>query len=257
VVTGANKGIGYHTAEQLVKAGGLRVIAACRDPDRGQQAARHLGAEFVQLDISDEGSIGAFVQYIASKYGRLDVLVNNAAIAFKGADPTPFQGQTLPTLRTNFWGTVALTDQLLPLLRRGRSPRVVNVASMAGRLGQVSGSLQRRFSSPALTRDELFALVRKFQDDVAAGRHRQEGWGNSNYGLSKLALIAYTLLVAREEGNAMRANACCPGYCDTDMSSHRGPRSPAEGARNATMLALLRDDGPTGAFVRDMQISEW
>eukprot|EP00746_Dinoflagellata_sp_MGD_P041677 gnl/MRDRNA2_/MRDRNA2_20077_c0_seq1.p1 gnl/MRDRNA2_/MRDRNA2_20077_c0~~gnl/MRDRNA2_/MRDRNA2_20077_c0_seq1.p1 ORF type:complete len:285 (-),score=47.31 gnl/MRDRNA2_/MRDRNA2_20077_c0_seq1:125-979(-) len=257
VVTGANKGIGYHIADQLVKAGGLRVIVACRDASRGQKAAAELGAEYAQLDISDENSIANFINLMNTQYGRIDILVNNAALAFKAADPTPFKQQTKPTLRTNFYGTMALSDGLLPLLRQGQSPRLVNVASMAGKLGQVKGQLQSRFSSSALSRRELVALVQKFEADVAAGRHQQEGWGNSNYGMSKLALIAYTKLVAREEGAAMRVNACCPGYCDTDMTSHRGPRPPAEGAKNATMLALLPDNGGTGEFIQNMRPSQW
>lgn len=260
VVTGANKGIGFHIAEQLRDAG-LRVVIACRSEERGMEAAKQLGVELEILDVAFQESIDSFCQVMMEKYGYLDVLVNNAAIAFKSRDPTPFQAQTEPTLRTNFYGTVSLTDQLLPLLRHsaaaGRQPRIVNVASMAGRLGQLRSDLQKRFASPRLDRETLGALVQQFADDVQSGRHRAQGWGNSNYGMSKLALIAYTRMLAREEGRPLLVNACCPGWCRTDMSSHSGPRDPALGAQNASMLALLPDSGPTGSFVQNLQESSW
>lgn len=258
IVTGGNKGIGWHIADQLVKAGGFNVILACRNPELGQKAAAELGATFSELDVGSEESVDAFAGRMASEYGKVDVLVNNAGLAFKGADPTPFEGQTGPTLQVNYWGTTRLTDAMLPLLRNGQSPRLVNVASMAGRLSQInSPELKDRFSSPSLTREELNDLVRKFESDVAAGQHRQQGWGNSNYGFSKLALIAHTKIVAREEGSAMRVNACCPGWCSTDMSSHSGPRSASDGARNPVKLVLLPDDGPTGEFWQNEEVSAW
>jgi len=139
--------------------------------------------------------------------------------------------------------------------------QLVNVASMAGRLGQVSSDLQAQFSSPELDREELLGLMGKFQEDVAAGVHKQAGWSGSNYGMSKLGLIAYTLMVAREEetlGSPLKVNCCCPGYCDTDMSSHMGPRSPEDGARNAAMLALQTPDQDlNGVFIQDYQPSRW
>ncbi|CAE8630043.1 unnamed protein product [Polarella glacialis] len=260
VVTGGNKGVGYFAAQQLLGAG-LQVVIACRSEALAKEAAARLGCEYELLDISHSPSIEAFAKTLESKYGRLDVLVNNAAIAFKASDPTPFAGQTGPTLKTNFFGTAELTDRLLPLLRAsaasGGQPRLVNVASMAGALRQVSPQLQQQFSSPALDRAGLDALVRKFAADVRAGRHKQEGWGNSNYGFSKLAVIAYTKLVAREEGTGMRVNACCPGYCKTDMSNNRGGQSPEVGARNAVLLALLPDSGPSGAFFQNEANSAW
>jgi len=260
VVTGANKGIGFHVAQQLVAAG-MRVVVACRDEGRGRQAAVSLGAEFEVLDIASDGSIVSFAQNLISKYGHLDILVNNAAIAFKGSDPTPFAAQTEPTLHVNFFATMRLTDQLLPLLRAsgaaGRQPRIVNVASMAGHLSKLRPDLQQHFASPALTRQELVALVQKFAIDVQAGRHREEGWGNSNYGMSKLALIAYTRVVAREEGMTMRVNACCPGYCKTDMSSNQGGQPPEIGARTPALLAMLPDGAPSGEFWQVERQSRW
>lgn len=194
---------------------------------------------------------------MAREHERIDVLVNNAAIAFKGADPTPFAQQTRPTLATNFEGTVGVTEALLPLLRKAPSARIVNIASMAGVLRQLAPERQRQFSDPGLTLPTLRSLVGEFEADVQKGNHGAAGWGNSNYGFSKLAVIAYTNVVAKQEGDKMRVNSCCPGYCDTDMTSHKGPRPPAEGARTATKLAMLPDDGPTGTFWQDEKQSVW
>jgi len=261
IVTGANRGIGFQIAHQLCKPFGMDVIIACRDPVRGQQAAEALGARFMELDLSSDDSIDEFVERFTKEVGRLDVLINNAATAFKAADFTPFELQTGPTLRVNFWGTVRLTDSLLPLLRKsgacGNHPRLIMMASSAGRLSQLSPELQHRFSSSQLDRDELFQLVCKFQVDVANGRHRREGWGSNNYAFSKLALIAYTKVLAREEGPEMRVNACCPGYCNTELSGHKGPRPPDVGARCAVKLTMLPDDAPTGEFWQDEQVCEW
>jgi len=261
VVTGANKGIGYQIAHQLCKSCDMEVILACRDRARGQEAASRLGAKFLQLDLSSDDSIAEFVESLSTQFGRLDVLVNNAGMAYKGSDPTPFDQQTGPTLRVNFWGTVCLTDALLPLIRKtvsyGGHPRLVIVSSMAGRLSQLKPELQQQFAARDLDRERLFQLVSKFQVDVANGRHHVEGWGDSNYGLSKLALIAYTKIVAREEGETMRVNACCPGYCNTDMTSNKGPRAAQVGARSAVKLTLLPDDAPTGEFWQDEQVSVW
>lgn len=258
VITGGNKGIGWHIADQLIKAGGFRVLIACRNPELGAKAAAELGAEYTELDVGSEESIAAFAERMSSEHGRVDVFVNNAGIASNSFNSTPFEEQTGPILKVNYWGTARLTDAMLPLLRNGRSPRLVNVASMKGKLKeQLSAALQEQFSSPGLTREVLDDLVRKFEADVAAGQHQKEGWGNSNYGFSKLALIAYTKIAAREEADTMRVNACCPGWCSTDMGSQSGPRSASDGARNAVQCVFLPDDGPTGEFWENEGISVW
>jgi len=170
VVTGANKGIGFHVAQQLL-ASCTVVILACRDASRGEAAVRRLSdpkARFMQLDIGDEASIATFAAAVEQDVGRVDVLVNNAAIAFKAADPTPFAGQTEPTLKINVRGTVALTDALLPLLERSDAGRLVHVASMAGKLRQVSRKRQRDFSDPALTTEQLLGLADEFAADCGA-----------------------------------------------------------------------------------------
>ena len=259
VVTGANKGIGYEIAKQLLTTCTV-VVLACRNKELGEAAVKQLAspkARFMQCDISDAASIAAFADTFSAEVGALDVLVNNAAIAFKGADPTPFEGQTGPTLRTNYKGTVALTERMLPLLEKSANGNLVNIASMAGRLGQVSAERQEQFTSPKLTTEELTALADEFAADVAAGRHKANGWGNSNYGFSKLCVIAYTKLLARRyAGTALNVNCCCPGYCRTDMASNRGPRPPEVGARNAVMLAEP-ECSLNGEFIQDERVSEW
>lgn len=182
VVTGANKGIGFHIASQLVASGLFaHVILGCRDAARGMLAAEQTGAEFLcPLDIGDEESMSAFVKAVGEKYGRLDVLVNNAAMAFKAADPTPFEQQTKPTLDVNFRGTVDFTLKCLPLLREGEDPRLVNIASMAGKLSQISPALQDEFTSKSLTIPALQELVNRFELDVQAGVHKSNGWSSSN-----------------------------------------------------------------------------
>ncbi|EGB12795.1 hypothetical protein AURANDRAFT_58590 [Aureococcus anophagefferens] len=259
VVTGANKGIGFHVAQQLL-ASCTVVILACRDASRGEAAVRRLSdpkARFMQLDIGDEASIATFAAAVEQDVGRVDALVNDAAIAFKAADPTPFAAQTEPTLKINVRGTVALTDALLPLLERSDAGRLVHVASMTGKLREVSRKRRRDFSDPALTTERLLGLADDFAADVAAGRHKAAGWGSSNYGLSKPCVIAHSKILARKyAGSALRVNACCPGYCRTDMSSNRGGRPPEVGARNAVLLALP-DCGLNGEFVQDEAVSAW
>jgi len=152
------------------------------------------------------------------------VLVNNAAIAFKAADPTPFEGQTGPTLKTNFHGTVRLTEKLLPLLEKSPAGRIATVASMAGALGQVSAERQKEFTSPSLTTERLVALADEFAADVKAGVHKKRGWGNSNYGFSKLCVIAYTKVLARKyAGKPLLVNACCPGTDRRFLDARRRP----------------------------------
>jgi len=257
IVTGANKGIGLHIAKGLLDSKRYKhLILGCRDQGRAESAAKKLGGgQFVELDLGSSDSIKKFADTIKDKYGQCDLLVNNAAMAFKNADPTPFKDQCVPTLRINYYGTIDLTKAILPLLEKSRHPRIVNVASMAGRLSQISRELQGKFNSKDLTLDGLDALVAQFQTDVLAGTHRSKGWGNSNYGFSKLAVIAATKVLAQMYPK-MRINCCCPGFCNTDMTSHRG--QPASvGAKNALILCDIKDDGPTGQYWSNMEEAKW
>jgi len=267
-VTGANKGIGFYIALQLATSGLFtNIILGCRDPIRGEKAVQEIKSQlsstststsisYVPLVLGDGNSHKLFQQSIEHSFGKLDVLVNNAAMAYKNADPTPFKEQCTPTLDINFRGTLDLTEELLSLIRKGDDARIVNVASMAGRLNQIkSKELRKKISSDELTLEELLSMVDKYEKDVLDGVHLEEGWGNSNYGMSKLALIAATRVLARME-DGIKVNAICPGYCDTDMTSHKGPRSPDDGAKNAALLATM-EHCPTGEFYQNMARSEW
>jgi carbonyl reductase 1 len=308
VVTGGNKGIGFHIALQLASSNLFRhVIVGCRDTGRGDAAVKDIQQQLqlqltaggmnnskidnnnvasvscLPLELGNAASYATFRQLLQENFcqkegsnNTIDLLVNNAATAFKGADPTPFEQQTKPTLDINFRATVDFTEEvMIPLMTQktststdsiDRDVRIVNVASMSGRLGQLkSEKLRQTFTSPELTMPELHSLMNDFEQSVQDGSYAAKGFGSSNYGMSKLAIIAATKIWARELGGGssdgtgnIKVNCCCPGYCATDMSSHNGPRSASDGAKNAVLLATMpRNDCPTGAFYQNMEPSDW
>ena len=132
IVTGANRGVGYEIAKGM-DALKFKVILACRNQQLGMEARNKLAesgydVELELLDIADSNSIISFVNTVASKYPKIDVLINNAAIKFKSIYPTPFSQQCRPTLRTNFFGTLELTEKMIPHLKKSVRPIIVNVA---------------------------------------------------------------------------------------------------------------------------------
>jgi len=149
---------------------------------------------------------------------------------------------------------------MIPLLRLSASPRIVNVASMAGHLRIIHDQFKKdELSRPDLTLEELNFYMNLFVVDVKSGRHSGAGWPSTCYGMSKLGVIALTRVLAREHRD-MSVTSCCPGYCDTDMTSHKGPRSPEEGARTPAMLATLPHDSAlaaSGKFFENEAESEW
>jgi carbonyl reductase 1 len=160
IVTGANKGIGFEIAKGL-GGQGFHVIMACRDLALGETAAQELRSlhastsfDVMELDVSKPDSIAKFIENVNANYsGSIDVLVNNAAIAFKNKDPMPFKDQAEPTFQPNFFGAVQLTMGLLPSIKNSSRKCIVNVASMAGHLKIFPGASPKRtkFESSAST----------------------------------------------------------------------------------------------------------
>lgn len=258
VVTGANKGIGFSAVKLLAKNQDIHILLTARNSDLGKQALTKLNnpsnVEFHELDIKSDTSTDVFAEYLKTKFGGLDILINNAAIATKGDDFDESIAHT--TIETNYYGTLRVCKKLLPLVRDGG--RVVNVSSEAGHLNKVSQKLQDQFSSEKLTIDQLSSLLDKFVSDVGKGTYKEEGWPRSTYAVSKIGVTALTKVLAREEKRNILINCCCPGYCNTDMTSGKGPKSPEEGAESLLHLALLpKDSKLNGKFTSGSRELVW
>jgi NAD(P)-dependent dehydrogenase (short-subunit alcohol dehydrogenase family) len=224
LVTGANRGIGLEVVRQLAQQGFMAVLGS-RDPEKGRAAAEALGdldVEPRRLDVADPDSVRELADGLEERYGRLDVLVNNAGILYDtwqsgvGAD----LGVVKEALETNLLGAWRTTQACLPLLRRSRHGRIVNVSSGSG---SISGM----------------------------------GAGTPAYSVSKAALNALTRILAAElRRDGILVNAVCPGWVATDMGG-LGGRPVEEGAGSVMWAVLLGDDGPSGGFFRDGRPVDW
>ncbi|XP_071455695.1 carbonyl reductase [NADPH] 3-like [Hetaerina americana] len=275
VVTGGNKGIGYAIVKGLCEKFDGIVYLTSRDETRGKASVSELNKLgfkplFHVLDIEKQNTVVAFKEYIMKNHGGIDVLVNNAAIAYKNDAKEPFAEQAEVTVRVNFTSVLNTCRVLFPILRAGA--RVVNVSSSAGHLFRINGEephsskLRERFSSPDLTEDKLCALMEEFVQAAKAGDHFAKGWPNSAYATSKVGLSALTRVQQRAfdadtSKPGIVANHVHPGYVDTDMTSHKGPLTIEEGAVAPLYLALLPptdDKTPKGAYVwQDKTILDW
>lgn len=233
LVTGANKGIGFQIAKDLV-GHGFTVLIGSRRLDNGEAAAREIGADAValQLDVTDQASVQTAAARIRSEFGRLDVLVNNAGISHAGTPGTPLDeivksgyvstaslDEVRALFETNVFGVIAVTQAMLPLLREAPAGRIVNVSSSLGSLGMTADP-----NNPVRS---LYGI----------------------YSATKTALNALTLKLALElQGTSIKVNAACPGYTATDLNNFQGTRTVEEGAREPVRLALLDPDGPTGTY---------
>ncbi len=225
LVTGANRGIGQEVARQLA-AQGYHVVLGSRQRSSGEQAASAIpgSTSVVELDVSSSASISSAVQQIQAEHGRIDVLVNNAAVLLD-------DGQSLlntsiqifqQTYAINVWGPLELAQRCIPLMTKQRYGRIVNVSSGMGQVGALRAS-------------------------------------TAAYRLSKAGLNALTLMLAdavRDRPNIL-VNAVCPGWVRTAMGGPHADRSVSEGAETIVWLATLPQGGPSGQFFRDRQQIAW
>ncbi|MEW1847258.1 SDR family oxidoreductase [Nonomuraea angiospora] len=244
LITGANKGIGRAAAEQLA-ALGMTVLIGARDPRRGEEAAAALratggDAHAITLDVTDPATAQAAAEQVEERFGRLDVLVNNAGITGSGqVTPTDAHDQVPSSVdldmvravfETNVLGVIAVTNAMLPLLRRSPAPRIVNVSSAAGSL-----TLNSDPDGPFTTLPASAA-----------------------YSPSKSALNALTVQYANElRKDGILVNAADPGYVDTEINNHSGFLTTAQGAAILVRLATLGADGPTGGFFSENGPMPW
>lgn len=234
LVTGGNRGLGFETCRQLSKLG-YRVLLTSRDWGKGRTAAEALRAEghqvdFQQLDVTKDDSIATVKTFIEKEYTRLDVLVNNAGVfldssragEFKETASLEIPAETVrKTFEINALGAYRLCQFFVPMMKKTRYGRIVNVSSGMGQLGEM-----------------------------------EKGW--PAYRISKTALNAVTRVFSEEvKGTGILVNSICPGWVKTDMGGPEADRSLEEGVDTIVWAATLPDDGPTGGFFRDRQPISW
>ncbi|GLT00287.1 dehydrogenase [Sphingobium jiangsuense] len=235
LITGANKGIGYEIARQL-GAAGLRIWLGARNAEAGEAAAATLregGADVraVHIDLLDPATIAAAAARIDAEDGRLDVLINNAGINDpRDGRPGSVDMEAVRRIfETNFFGTLAVTQAMLPLLRKSPGARIVNQSSDLGSLQQQGNA------------DWKFAFVKSL-----------------GYSASKAALNMLTVHLAAELREAgIAVNSANPGATATDLNGHRGHQTVDQGASPAVRLALMEGDPITGGFFGVSQVDPW
>ena len=236
LVTGANQGVGFQVAKELV-ANGLTVFVGSRNFERGEAAAKEIGpgAIALQLDVTDQASIRAAAERIREAFGRLDVLVQNAAISNTRKGNLPLQEYAKITLpsnvsldevravwETNVFGVLAVYQAMLPLLRESSDARIVNVSSGVGSLAANA--------DPTFPYRQMYSPV---------------------YPASKTALNAVTLAMMIElESTGIKVNLVSPAFTKTNLNGYEGTESVEDGSREVVRVALLGPDEPTGTFTR-------
>ncbi|WP_375508680.1 SDR family NAD(P)-dependent oxidoreductase [uncultured Caballeronia sp.] len=237
LVTGANQGIGLQIAKELV-ARGLTVLVGSRNPERGEAAASEVGAGAValQLDVKDHASIASAAERVRNEFGRLDLLIQNAAVSNTKKQPGQTVEEYSSTTRpsnvsldemravwdTNVFGVLAVYQAMLPILRKTPGARIINVSSGVG-------SLTTNLD-PAFPYRGIFGPV---------------------YPASKTALNALTVAMAIElEQEGIKVHAVSPGFTKTNLNGYAGTDTVEEGAREVVRVAMLGADSPTGTFTR-------
>ena len=238
LVTGGNKGIGFETVRQLAEQN-IKVLLGARNETEAKKAEETLRAEsldvtFISLDISSSDDIENTRNHIEKQFGKLDILINNAAVfldnAWFGNNTETVSLKTLrDTFDINYFGTVELTQALLPLLKKSDAGRIVNVSSLSGSFG--------------VHLDESHWL---YQLKPYA------------YSASKTALNQFTVFLANAlEGSKIKVNAVSPGWVQTSIGSDQAPLTPKEGAVSGVAMALIDENGPTGTFSQDGDSLPW
>ncbi|XP_071695887.1 (+)-neomenthol dehydrogenase-like [Rutidosis leptorrhynchoides] len=290
IVTGGNKGIGLEICRQLA-SNDIVVILTARNESRGIAAIENLHASgvvnvvFHQLDVKDPTSIAKLAKFVESQFQKLDILVNNAGEtgmiiqhdefrAFKDGNGylhVNDQDAHLFTeimkhpydlgeecIKTNYYGTKAVTEAFLPLLQLSKSPRIVNVSSNYGQVHwipneKVKAELQ---DTENLTEEKIDEIIQRFLRDFKSNKLSENGWPLTciAYKISKAAVNGYTRLLARKFRNIL-INSVHPGYVITDMTSRTGFMTTEEGAKAPLMLALLPDGGPSGFHFDEMKVA--
>jgi NAD(P)-dependent dehydrogenase (short-subunit alcohol dehydrogenase family) len=242
-ITGANRGLGLETARELGKQG-IIVVLGSRDPKKGEAAVAKLRdegitAESLGFDVINPKDHEKAYDHFAKKYGRLDILVNNAGvlketqISATGSGPNPVTAVSAETLRetfeTNFFAPVALSQKLLPLIRKAPSGRIVNVSSVLGSLTLHSDPKSQIYPF------KTFA-----------------------YDASKAALNSFTIHLAYElRDDKIKVNSAHPGWVKTDMGGPDATLEVSEGGKTSAQLATLAEDGPSGGFFHLGQPLPW
>jgi NAD(P)-dependent dehydrogenase (short-subunit alcohol dehydrogenase family) len=231
VVTGANRGIGFEICRQLAKKG-IKVILTSRDEKNGLEAEKKLKNEglevaFQKLDVTSEKNIRELTKTIEKEYGRCDILVNNAGVfpddSSKGS--TSVFDAKIETINeamtTNVYGPLLLSQSLVPLMRKNKYGRIVNMSSGMGQLSEMNGHC------PAyrISKTSINALTRMLNDELS--------------------------------GENILVNSMCPGWVKTRMGGEGATRSVDQGADTAVWLATLPDNGPRGKFFRDRKEISW
>ncbi len=230
VVTGGNRGLGFETSRQLAKKG-YQVILTSRDAAKGQTAAEKLKAEELDvishpLDVTNHESIDQLAEFIRQRFGKVDVLVNNAGIYIDNqtGENSIFNAKidTLQqTIETNVYGVLQVTQALITLMKENNYGRIVNVSSGMGQLHDMDGG------SPA-------------------------------YRLSKTGVNVLTRIFASElKDTNILVNSVCPGWVKTDMGGANAQRTPEQGVDTIVWLATAADGSATGGFFRDRQLIDW
>tara|TARA_B100000989_G_scaffold298851_1_gene290484 strand:+ start:2868 stop:3599 length:732 start_codon:yes stop_codon:yes gene_type:complete len=237
-ITGANRGIGFETSKKLAEEG-VNIILGSRDLNKGKEAveklsSQNIDADLVQYDAFDISAPQKVYDYIFEKYKKLDILINNAGVLltqnlFVTNSSTITDKDLKDTFQTNFFSVVSLTQKLLPLLKKSKAGRIVNVSTILSSL-----TLHSAKDSPITPAKELA------------------------YNSSKTALNAYTIHLALElKDTNIKVNSGHPGWVKTELGGPNAPMEVKDSYKTSLRLATLDSDGPSGGLFHEDDTIPW